>query len=890
MSRDGCKTVETESSETRPRQSKACSKCEKETLGEAKFCNFCGNRFSDRKVIGAEPVLKPKASPFIAYRRNAYRILGLPVSASQKEILDSVASMKRGLKIGKTKKTDWDLSFVGMPERAAADIQEAERRLVDPELRLAERLHWFDNSAASKLNDLDLNGVEKVCVEWLASGTSSSKHDVAVLRTIAASIRDPEFNSEDLWQEVCESWTVVAAEDDYWIYLFDLDENGQFEPAVSSSEIFDLQQNCLRRALAPLIDAGIAAAQQKDRLGVSKILAFLKKSLPTESAEVFALTIAEPLEKEFETVCESFRHDCSDLVKREDDNTQADIRENKKICDQLRARYCSEIQPGLNQIVDVFGPDSEVSARAKESAAVCLKDVALSYTWADDLETSKAILNESSELAQGTFAHSRIEGALASIEEQAKASEIWKDLKPIKSAPPLYTNWGFGVMIYPNLFKQKYDPDLNSYLATYYLTCFWIPVFPLARYRIINAGESSYRFLGQAPMERSDQIHRLITVVAFVWFFLIPKPQVETPKTSATSATVQSDAAERQRHRELIASLNTEVESGRVRIKDLQSELEQKKAEIDSMKSELSPMKEEIISFENQVSAGVEVDRPTYEAVLEQHNALVTKINEVRDEYNKTFEEYEQLLAKDKRAVHRYNELISGRPDPYPPEPTDSQGFKARAMARLKQRDLKNGLADLNKAIVLDKKESSNYKIRSRILLSMGEYRKALRDLDTASKLKETPPDWDRGYLEFCVGDNNAARKDLKSWLISTEWKNKRAPFAVIWYMLASKRGTTLNDVNAMESEASTKLNQNAWPYPVIEYLVGRLSRDELLEKATDNDKQTEANAYIGMDLVSTGCGKDAKKYFEWVRSKGNKNFFEYKLANSELQNLGGHR
>jgi len=86
--------------------------------------------------------------------------------------------------------------------------------------------------------------------------------------------------------------------------------------------------------------------------------------------------------------------------------------------------------------------------------------------------------------------------------------------------------------------------------------------------------------------------------------------------------------------------------------------------------------------------------------------------------------------------------------------------------------------------------------------------------------------------------------------------------------------------------KVSAKGDTSDWPYPVIEYLQQKLTAEELLARATDNDKQTEAHAYIGLALSLNGEREAALEHLRWVRENGNRNFVEYPLALSELARL----
>jgi hypothetical protein len=93
---------------------------------------------------------------------------------------------------------------------------------------------------------------------------------------------------------------------------------------------------------------------------------------------------------------------------------------------------------------------------------------------------------------------------------------IYGDLEPIDSAPSLYTINGCGVTLYGNT-----DPDKESgsYMATYYFVLIFIPIFPICRYRVINSGGNSYRFLGKGPLRTFDKWHIAISALIILFMF-----------------------------------------------------------------------------------------------------------------------------------------------------------------------------------------------------------------------------------------------------------------------------------------------------------------------------------------------------------------------------------
>lgn len=89
------------------------------------------------------------------------------------------------------------------------------------------------------------------------------------------------------------------------------------------------------------------------------------------------------------------------------------------------------------------------------------------------------------------------------------------DLEPINKAPSLHTINGIGTTLYGSTDPK---PD-GSYMATYYFVFFAIPIFPIARYRVIPTG-GGYRFLGKGPLRPFDYWHIAIMAGLILFMFV----------------------------------------------------------------------------------------------------------------------------------------------------------------------------------------------------------------------------------------------------------------------------------------------------------------------------------------------------------------------------------
>ncbi|MFL6207301.1 MAG: tetratricopeptide repeat protein [Pyrinomonadaceae bacterium] len=146
-----------------------------------------------------------------------------------------------------------------------------------------------------------------------------------------------------------------------------------------------------------------------------------------------------------------------------------------------------------------------------------------------------------------------------------------------------------------------------------------------------------------------------------------------------------------------------------------------------------------------------------------------------------------------------------------------------------------------------------------------------------------------RAWLYLYAGGHGAeAAADARRFLAVYGWEDGTSPYRVIMANLGYREAGEDEAARLILAEAARHYGSKlGWPSPVINYLRGETSAEEVLRAAGDNDKKTEAHVYLGLDLLLQGKADDARTHFEWVREYGNKRFFEYPLAIAELKRMG---
>ncbi|MBI3756432.1 MAG: hypothetical protein HY267_00495 [Deltaproteobacteria bacterium] len=352
--------------------------------------------------------------------RNAYRILGLPGNASQAAIHDAAGSLRRALKLGATKTTDWDLPWLGALNRTESEIQDAVGRLMNPILRLQERRFWF-YEGEGVVRGLSLASLKNTATGWFSAPRPAARHDAAILSLLAAVLLDPEVTDEGKWLRVFSEWKQVVELDDYWEVFIDAEMEGNFEPAATFEEIEKVRDETLRLIANPLVlIAKDAVTRSEFALYRRTLHVFQRAGLPEDYLSDLENEILGPVEDSFETLYTDVLRQCSDNITRDDESAQA----NRLVCEPAVARFDAEVEPQLKRIVELAGSDSAVGCRAREAAARCLYSLARDWEWTYDWIGAESLLLRGRALAGETSAAVRIDEELERIVAFAQQQKI----------------------------------------------------------------------------------------------------------------------------------------------------------------------------------------------------------------------------------------------------------------------------------------------------------------------------------------------------------------------------------------------------------------------------------------------------------------------------------
>ena len=89
------------------------------------------------------------------------------------------------------------------------------------------------------------------------------------------------------------------------------------------------------------------------------------------------------------------------------------------------------------------------------------------------------------------------------IEQYCATHAVYNGMRPLSSPPSSSKFYGIGATLFG---ERDYDEQTKSHVVTQYFTVFFIPLFPVACYRVRPAGGVQY-YLGQVPLKRYQKAH-----------------------------------------------------------------------------------------------------------------------------------------------------------------------------------------------------------------------------------------------------------------------------------------------------------------------------------------------------------------------------------------------
>lgn len=242
-----------------------------------------------------------------------------------------------------------------------------------------------------------------------------------------------------------------------------------------------------------------------------------------------------------------------------------------------------------------------------------------------------------------------------------------------------------------------------------------------------------------------------------------------------------------------------------------------------------------------------------------------------------------QKLGKSREAIADFNRVLQF-------DPKQSAALTNRGLARMSLGELEAAEADFNASLALDRSPTA-YSLRGTVRLKQGRLEQATGDYINVVRLDPRNPlaHVDLGYARFFAGDFPAA---LRSFDLALEL-NPDLEYLLPWrYWAMQQAGRSDELAKTFQASASDDPVQRTWPQRLVRYLAGETTAEHLLGLTVTADGERlaaetcEANYFIGLRMQKDGRTDEAGSHFKAAVNTRQQSLSAYRGAQLALNRI----
>jgi hypothetical protein len=422
---------------------------------------------------------------------NAYRILGLDVTANQKEILKRYKEIINRLKIDDYPEYDLDIS---LPKklRNESSVTDALKKLQSQKSNIKEYFFWFqisDKIDEKALQHIQNKDFDEAIQGWKTASKSEGNNSFLYKKNLAVLycfLLSNKHNTTHL-KESLSLWYELVESDKFW-NMFVKKYSSTNEETINQ----DLIQDFRKEAVKHLSDFYTELHKQyKDNKYIKDFQAIF--GIHGERTEK---NVLQPI---YQSIYDNLGELSKIKIEEDEEVKDKDIKDINKTVDAINS--------DLKKLKDVGSYDHAESKVIRDRVAEIIREVSVKlHNSAVNHENS--YLGESIELLKiakqicGTDSYkSKIQQDLSLIQKNQKLKEEMGE--PISDAPSLFTINGVGSKIYGD---------------TLWFVFLFIPIFAISRYSLEEHGNGTYSFFGKLKLHKWQKYWNCILIALIVLF------------------------------------------------------------------------------------------------------------------------------------------------------------------------------------------------------------------------------------------------------------------------------------------------------------------------------------------------------------------------------------
>ena len=338
-------------------------------------------------------ILMQAAAPDI-YRINAFRISGLNVNATTREISNQIQKNQMAEKYGGVM-VNHKSPFPIEPPPDIDKLRQALHRLRDPETRIIDEFFWFwphslDSSVKDNALDAlarnDTKAAESLWINYEATLTESnvSRHNLAVLSHLQ--VLDIELNGKSLteediknrdkyWKDTFKRWKLLIEHEGFWSRLTARVRQVD-DPRLTTGFVKRLRESLPYAIIQINASLALKAAEAGNKKESSRQISLMNGSGFGKEVTSAALKhVTKPLRNRIKSICKSYSDEIFSDKKNELAACKKLIENTKELLDTL----------------DILLPlDNTIREGAHDEVALAGASMAISY--ANDTEDWKSVI------------------------------------------------------------------------------------------------------------------------------------------------------------------------------------------------------------------------------------------------------------------------------------------------------------------------------------------------------------------------------------------------------------------------------------------------------------------------------------------------------------------
>jgi hypothetical protein len=384
-----------------------------------------------------------------SFTTNAYRVLGLPIDASEVDVENKVNLLKRKLTLGIEEEITFGNELLENITLNNKVLVAAANRLQDPQIRSSERLYWFKsfNSRPIKfLTDRYRTLNDYLSIFYKVARVSDSipilqLYELSILGLIYLSIDDYYVECITAWVDVYNVVLFILNHEEFWQQLQAIENKGKFSRTIYHSAE-NLKSDAIKNILQPLVTLSNKHLANRVTSGTNILYIMNKLSLAADIKKSIFDNIIDQIEDDLKCLCEKIIHDCSKNIVRGENLLESDIESNQELCDNALYLFKSNIEP-LYKIHNYHTKNSTRNKRLSEIIAKFYYSLAINYTWADDyVATEELLLEAKMIIGESSILYRDIEESLHRFSVSVAHQKIYNPKKSTRERLSFMHNMG----------------------------------------------------------------------------------------------------------------------------------------------------------------------------------------------------------------------------------------------------------------------------------------------------------------------------------------------------------------------------------------------------------------------------------------------------------------